>query len=66
MLCVYGGGLMPAGGQGQVLASTMPRAQEQEVQLNYEDDPLCPSGYILLIYSMITTKEEGETKSIIS
>ena len=47
---VYGGGVMPgrAGGQGQVLASTMPRIQtgQQKVQQYCGDDPLCPSKYI--------------------
>ena len=31
---MYGGGVMPAGGQGQVLASTMPRAQNRAAKFS--------------------------------
>ena len=39
------------GGQGQVLASTLPRALntgQQKVQLYYKDDPLFPCSIIYL------------------
>ena len=47
MLCVQR--LSDAGGQGQVLASTMPRGQNRAAKgsFYYEDDPLCPSRYII-------------------
>ena len=46
-----------AGGPGQVLASTMPGAQNRaaQVQLYYEDDPLCLSRYIIYLWEWQTT-----------
>ena len=53
MPCV-GGGVMSDRRAGSVVIkyiSTMPRAQNRAAKGYYEDDPLCPSGYIFF-YNM--------------
>ena len=54
-----------AGGQGQVLASTLvqcqePKKEQQKVDLYYEDDPFCPSGYNVSLCPIQTCKVQSK------
>ena len=46
---MYGGGVMPGRRAGTVVSKNAesPKTGQQKVQLYYEDDPVCPSRYIM-------------------